>query len=704
MQISLNWINELVDIENIKLDKIIEKLTLGGFEVEEILEIQKQITLDISATANRSDSLSIQGISTEIMALLDKPVNISIYVSKSNNLKQKILKEANILTTNKDWNILSSIVIENLNDIKPPKWITQKLINSGISPENTLLDFQNYILLETGYPFIFYDLDKIKAKLNNSKFSLSISNAEKNQKFTARNGITYELDESILVTKANDLNIGIAGIIEDQEFSYSNTTTSLLIEGNIFNAAKIRQQSRHLGLRTDISIRSEKSLTSTYLIEAFYRLISLLRITNPNLKCELHSIIETTNKTVDPILLREKSIYEILGPINLSKTKQLEYLTPKIIENYLNRLNFTFAYDETNQAWEVGIPDYRTTDIGREIDLIEEIGRLHGFNNFLITLPKLHKIGVKDISYQTRKKITNCLLNLGFTELIHYSLVNETTFINNEIELVNPLVSEYSNLRISLLPNLIKTVQENLKQGNSIINGFEYGHVFLLDSQEEFYEKEYIAGIFGGFKTKLDWSNYDTNISWFEAKGKMEQLFMQLNLSIKWEPASNNLTNNLMHFSRNTDLYLDLANKTKLGVFGQINPILANKLNLPIDLYLFELNLQVIQNQLEINQLDIYKNYSLYPKIIKDISFIIDQKISFNEIKEVIYYNGTKFLIEVNLLDEYKGSSIPNKHISLCLQLIFQSKEATLQNKEIEKILTRIQNILIQKFNVIIRT
>jgi phenylalanyl-tRNA synthetase beta chain len=673
MQISLKWINELVNIEVVKLDDLIEKLTLGGFEVEEVLEVeinnQKEIVLDISATANRSDSLSIQGISTEIAALLNKPINISTYSIKSENLKQTILKNAKILPSDQDCIALISVIVENLTDTTVPKWITQKLISSGITPSNNLMDFQNYILLETGYPFAFYDFDKLNLKLNNSELNLSISTAENNEEFFATNGNKYRLDNSILLIKANQIPISIAGIIENQEFSYSDSTTSLLIEGSIFNAAKIRQQSRNLGLRTDRSTRYEKSLKNTYLIESFYRLISLLRIANPNLNCKFKTINKKIDQTPKPILLRYETIREILGPSSKLPTGKFAYIPPKNIENYLNRLNFSFVYDEIKQVWEVKIPHSRTEDITREIDLIEEIGRLHGFNNFLITLPKLKTIGTEDASYKTRKKITSCLLNLGFNELIHYSLVNEKTFLENEIKLINPLVSEYSSLRISLLPNLIKTVQENLKQGNSVLNGFEYGHIFLPDQVTKFKEKEYVAGIFGGFKTKFTWSDSEKALTWFEAKGKIEQLFNQLNLSVKWQNPYDPGINDIFHTYRNAELYL--TNNIKLGVFGQIHPILANNLNLSSEIYLFEFDVEVIQNQIKMNQLTMYKEYSSYPKIIKDISFIIRRDITFKELQETLYYNGTKFLSEINLLDEYTGESIPDQHISLCLQLIF---------------------------------
>ena len=705
MQIPLKWINELVNIETIKLDDLIEKLTLGGFEVEEILEIdinnQKQIVLDISATANRSDSLSINGISKEIAALLNQPPKISNSLLNNNEWKQNIENKTEIISIDNNWSMFLSVIVGNLTDINVPKWITQKLLSSSIVPSNNLLDFQNYILLETGYTFEFYDFEKICSELNTSEFNLSIENAKDNQTFVASNNFQYQLDNSILTVNANEIPISIAGIIEAKNFSVSETTKTIVIEGSIFKAAKIRQQSRNLGLRTDRSARYEKSLKHTYLIESLYRLISLLRISNPNLTCKLSTSKRTLEIPLEPIVLRYGTINEILGPISSSSKETSQYISPKIITDYLIRLNFQFIYNESSLTWNVEIPHSRTDDISREIDLIEEIARLHGFNNFLTTLPKIKIIGNEDTNYKTRKKITGCLLNLGLNELIHYSLVNQTTFFTNEIELVNPLLSDCSVLRSSLLPNLVKTVQENLKQKNLSIEGFEYGHVFYSDSITKFKEKEYISGIFGGIKTKLAWTSSETALTWFEAKGKIEQLFNQLNLLTYWQKCSNLNTEKLLHPFKSADIYL--ANKINLGIFGQIHPILANKLNISPDIYLFEFDIEAIESQLQMNKLTFYKSYSLYPKIIKDLSFIIRRDIKFEKIQEALYYNGTEFLSEINLLDEYRGQSIPKDHTSLCLQLVFQSDKKTLENKEIENIIKRLQLILTQKFKATIR-
>lgn len=702
MQIPLKWINELVNIDSINVSELIDTLTLGGFEVEEIIELeinnQKEIALDISATANRSDSLSIHGISKEIATLLNKPVKSSNYSTSAIEWKQQFTNSIREISNENKYSTFLALIVENVSDFTVPKWLKQKLISSGLTPTNDLTDFQNYILLETGYPLELYDFQKISLDLKRSNFEITVSEAN-NTQFTGNNDLTYALNSSNLIVKADELPLSIAGIIPNKKYSCSETTNSLLIEGSIFSAALIRQQSRNLGLRTDRSARYEKSLKDTYLLEAVFRLISLLKISNPNLVSRLHTFDQVKTPTSVPILLRYKTIKEILGPTKQSSSDKVSDITPETIANYLDRLSFEFSYSNEKLVWQVWIPHSRSEDITREIDLIEEIGRLHGFNNFLTVLPKIKTIGNEDQSYQTRKKITTCLLNLGFNELIHYSLVNNTTFKKNEVKLINPLLSDCSHLRTSLLPSLILTVQENLKQGNSFIEGFEYGHVFSGTIGTDFTEKEFVAGIYGGIKTKLTWSDSEKALTWFEAKGKMEQVFKQLNVIPSW--ISSNEVNPMFHTYRNAELYITTG--TKLGVFGQINPVLANKLGLSTEIYLFELDLEVIQNHLQTNKLALYKEYSSYPKIIKDLSFIVRQDIQFEELQKTLYLNGTKFLSEISLLDEYRGYSIPEGSTSLCFQLVFQSKEKTLENKEIETIINNLQSVLIKKFDALIR-
>lgn len=708
MKISLKWVNELIDLNQINLVQLIEKLTLGGFEVEETFTLkinnQKHIILDISSTANRTDSLSIYGISREIAALVEKPMNHSKYKLETKNWNSLIEKTTKIYKKESNCSTFLALQIQNITNQNVPNWMQEKLLSSGFVLNNNFLDFQNYIILETGYPFEFYDFQKICSKLNSNEFDLSLKKASSDDIFLASNENKYQLNDSILTLNVNQIPISIAGIINSKEFQISSSTNQILIEGSIFNAAKIRQQSRYLGLRTERSARYEKSLNITFLKEAFYRLISLLRISNPYLTCKLQTGKEIEKCFPKPILLEYSTINKILGPIQLRNKKTSGFLQFQTIENYLKRLDFKFKFNNSLLTWEVNVPNIRAEDILREIDLIEEIGRLHGFNNFVTTLPKLNRIGKYDSIYKTRKKIINCLLQSGLNELIHYSLIRKEKFLLNEIQLINPLLSDYSNLRISLLPNLIQTVSENLKQKNLQIEGFEYGHIFSYDSNKKFQETESIAGIFGGFKTKVSWSNSKTELNWFEAKGKIEQILAQLNVRTYWKPCSEKPIKKLLHPYRSAELYLDDSDSTiSFGTFGQMNSVLNNQLNFSSATYLFEFNLDIIDLQLRKNEILFYQPYSLYPKIVKDLSFVIQRNIKFENIQKFLYLNGTEFLFKINVLDEYQGDSIPKDSKSLCLQLVFQSDVKTLKNQTIENIVNKLRTLLVQKFDASIR-
>jgi phenylalanyl-tRNA synthetase beta chain len=190
-------------------------------------------------------------------------------------------------------------------------------------------------------------------------------------------------------------------------------------------------------------------------------------------------------------------------------------------------------------------------------------------------------------------------------------------------------------------------------------------------------------------------------LNWFEAKGKIEYLFKKLNLLTDWKSEILEQETNLFHPYCSGIIYL--KNKKKLGNFGQIHPITAKKLNLSPNLYLFEFNFKFIQEELEKNQLVLYQEYSIYPKIIKDLSFMLNKNISFNYLQKILYLNGSNFLKTINLIDKYSGKNIPIDQTSLCLQFIFQSKQRTLQNNEIENILNHIQTILVTKFDAKIR-
>ena len=703
MYISLEWINELVNLKKLKIEELIEKLTLGGFEVEEklVFEVNNGLktSLDISATANRADSLSIKGIAKEIKALTKQKEHELKYTVKNSDYEialEKVLNSDQSFVTCSNF---IGITVENLTNISSPTWLKEKLVCSGIEPQNNLLDFQNYILIETGYPFEFYDLNKIQEKTNRKNFNLTLKPGILNETFEASNNIDYKLNPEILILKADDQPLSIGGIISNKSVCYSDVTTSLLIEASIFNSKKIRQQSRAIGLRTERSARYEKGLNSNSFLNTLIRLLLLLKSSNPQSICKIHTASQFQKLKPFSVSLKYKNIIEILGPSILENNSESKNLTPTQINEYLKRLELNFKFESNSLTWSVEIPISRMDDLEREIDLIEEIGRLHGFNNFVTSLPNISQIGKEDFSYQIRKKLTSCFINEGLNELVQYSLVNDPSL--KSIKLINPLISDCSTLRRSLLPNLINLVSENSKQGNGMLKGFEYGHIFSTNDQAGYIEKEVVSGVFGGLKTKQDWSDSLKSLSWFEAKGKIDNLFKKLNLKVTWKNTKINLYKNTLHPYRTADLYI--KDNIYLGTFGQINPLSSYKNNISKDIFLFEFELEIIKNEFKKQKLPFYQPYSLYPKITKDLSFIVDKKVPFEQIQNTILKTETQYLKNIKLVDQYGGNPIPSHQVSLCIQLTFQSIEKTLLTKEIEKSIQSIQKYLIEAYDVKIR-
>lgn len=691
MKVALTWVNELTSTDTISLNKLVEKLTLGGFEIDNIIKTQSgkhnQITLDISTTANRSDSLSIQGISAEISALLNQPLKESEHSTRKTNWSTEFLNQTQILPDTVDCQTFFVLTVENIVDLTSPKWLKQKLFYSGLSSKDDLCDFQTYIQLETGYPIEFYDLEKIFSNLNN------------NQKFTIKLSNLNNIKEIF----ADCFPIGFAGVTCNEDVQCSNKTRKILLEGSVFNAAMVRKQSKLVGLRTDRSTRYEKSIKDSNLVEACYRLIALLRIKNPDLRCSLHTSSKTETTLLSTIRLNYKHIQDVLGPIQNFLLNKTKFISTQQVTRYLTRLKFEFEYNDVMQTWSVRIPDSRSNDISEEIDLIEEIGRLHGFDSFLTQLPKIERVGIEDKSYKTRKELTHGFLSMGLTEFTHYSLINsESQQISiSPVTLINPLLVEYSKLRESLLPSLIQASINNVKQGNLPLDGFEYGHIFFENNLTNVYEKEVVAGMFGPAKIKSTWSEPGQPLNWFQAKGRLEQFFEKLNLPISWQPVISNKQNLILHPYRSSQLVL--FETFELGIFGQINPVLAKKENVPFETYLFEFDFEIIKKFKEETIMTNVKNYYSYPKITKDLTFISPNNILFEELKKFLYINGTKFLTEIKLLDQYIGVSTPSGHESLCIQFVFQSNIETLKRKQIEKIIQNLKLALKKNFNISIR-
>ena len=711
MQISINWLNQLVNSEKININTLSDKLTLAGFEVEDILNLnifdKDDTVFDIASTANRADTLNMLGFRTEISALLDgiqeninTTLNESIQLEKINYINSGT--EFNTTNSFESCTNLIGTKISNIQVGDSPIWLKRRLLGSGMEPQNNILDIATYVMLEWGQPFHIYDSNKLEKLTNNANLNLSVRNARTDEQFVDINNLKYNLSQTNLVVCVDDTPISLAGIIGSKDTEVDNKTTSIFIEGAIFDSKKVRQSSRAIGLRNESSSRFEKTLNSELLPISYKRLIKLIKVIclDPSVKvsADKYTIYRFASLSTDlkQITLAHSCVNQILGP---TKNGGSEFLTSSEIENCFRKLKFNFSQKQSVEGtWSVDIPSYRINDLFDPIDLIEEIGRIYGFNNFLSILPNPSKIGLISGKEIFKRKLRQSLINLGLKEVVQYSLT-DLSDSKNQVEIINPLLKDYSSLRISLIPSLIKSYTTNIKATGTSLQGFEIGRVFKK-TNNQLKEFEYISGIFSKELYRNNWqlNINDKEFNWFDAKGLLQEVFEKLDLAIEWQLPETEIENDLFQLNRTSELYL---NGEKVGVFSQLHPRVALKNEILLDTFLFELDLNCLSSKQ--NKDVVFANYFDYPTIVKDIAFSVPVTTTFMSIKETIKKSSGDLLDSISLIDEYKGKQVDEGSKSLTIKLIFKSSQRTLTNTEIDQLVLNINQQLNEDLAAVLR-
>nr|YP_009730870.1 phenylalanyl tRNA synthetase beta subunit [Cladosiphon okamuranus]QAY81106.1 phenylalanyl tRNA synthetase beta subunit [Cladosiphon okamuranus] len=759
MYISLKWIQEIIGLQKLTLNKLVTRLTLTGFEIESITTKKyfesSDLILDISFTANRADVSNIRGLISEIITLftsnffletpthiralilLDSQADLGIFdvdqnfylketksknypikakINKPHLLNNKIYKISNnyklweknyslwewylqkklfkkaikTLSINDIRHSNESVIFSNLKSKKvevksSPYWIKKRLELMGFKSVNNIIDTINYVMLETGQVFFAYDLKILEDLMTTTNLTFITKPAKQNSLLKISESKTIQLNTKILTLTLNNEIISIPGFIQNYTTLVNKTTSQILLQYGVYDQKRIKKSSKILNLRTDYSIKSEKQTDLNLLEQSYLRLIHLFWtqniqfehiINNKNTFKYLGNDFSLLNRYIKQsekkIKLVYKNIKKLTGPYNHSSV-----LTASQIIKNLKLLNFKISL-QTNRNCYVDIPLARKVDIEREVDLIEEIVRVVGFNKFKPITMDNNQFGYLTKFEKLKRRLKDYFLKLGFNESVHSILVKKDS--KNQITLKNPLFNESSVLRLSLLNGLIDKVQFNQKNIGETFESFELGRIYNLLSDEKKKEIELISGIFGGQIFYSSWNGENSSISWFEAKGILETLMEKLNLSlpIYWERENHygakfhpNLTSNFF-----------IGNQ-KLGVFGQIHPILALKKNIQKKVYLFEINTEVLNRFCESQNLINYTPYSSYPISYIDLSFIVNKFIFSSEIKEIIYRLSQPLLKSISLFDYYSEAPIKEGYCSLSFKLKFQSNIRTLSNEEI---------------------
>jgi len=670
-----------------------ENLQLGS-DARPLLGLD-DVILDLTATANRADALSMVGVAREVAALtgatLTLPESPEIFIPSGEGLTVRI-SEVQACPA------YIGTVISQVRIAPSPNWLQQRLQAAGVRPINNVVDITNYILLEWGQPLHAFDRDRFKIALSDT-LTIGVRFAQSGESLKTLDGQTRSLSAIALLITANNEPVALAGVMGGEETEVHDGTQNLFLEAALFDSVAIRRSARSLGLRTEASARYERGVNQAELELACRRALSL--ITELTGGIPVNQQIADTRTTIPvssrSIELRIDRVNQVLGPIELGETTgELQWLD---IQPILTALGCQIAPSGQEQVFLVTVPPYRYRDLEREIDLIEEIARLYGYDNFCDTLPEKTEPGYLSVEQQLTRKLREAFRAAGITELIHYSLVKPGQ--ERQVVLANPLLAEYSAMRTDLISGLIDAFEYNQSQGNGCLNGFEIGRIFWQE-EEGLQEADAIAGIVSGDPTQGKWTQGGRAqpLTWFEAKGILESVFQRLGLAVEYQP---DRRDSRLHPGRTTSLWLQ---GNRLGTFGQLHPQLRLARGLPDAVYVFQLDLDVLLDWLdqEQNLTPRFCPYSTYPAADRDIAFFAPIEVTVAEFERAIALAGGDLLESVELFDQYRGEHVPAGQRSLAFRLVYRASDRTLTDEAVESVHQKVRESLVEKFRVDLRS
>ncbi len=696
------------------LDEITCETFQLGEPIDNLLGLD-DIVMELAITANRPDGMSMVGISQEVSAISGGKLKLP-------EIKVHDKKDCFVLDTSETYEQPEQEIfcISHLNQIKCktnlPKLMKDRLKLSGIKSINPIVDITNYVMLEQGQPLHAYDADKLEKLLGRQAIykDFGVRYGKNGEKLNLINGKTIDLNPDIQIVTCSNIPIALAGVIGGMETSVSSTTKNIWLESAIFLPSSVRKTSRAVGIRTDSSSRFEKGLYLQGTLNSSKRASDLIvELLNGN----EHStwVAGKIDLEVSNITLRKNYIDQVLGPLFKDSNKANileelkvkssnptintieEYLEDKLIEKKLTSIGCDIELIDI--GWIVTPPPWRCKDLTREIDLVEEIARLIGYDKFQSNLPDPISPGGLTNKQLAERELSKLLVASGLQEVTTSSLVGPSDD-GLRIGVTNPLLAETSHLRNEIWQEHLNICQRNLKAGRDSCWLFEMGKIYL-GNKEEISECSQLAGVICGNKNLNKWmkdDNYNSN-SYFYARGLLKRVFLSMKLDIKDSRLTNDL---LFHPGKAANLHLE---GKVIGSFGEIHPLISDKFDVPRNTYIFNLDLTslLMASTRTSNWIPTYKEYSTYPSMERDIAILVDKEILSADISSLIKKTDNKLLENVILIDRYVGTNIPDSKCSLTFRITYRSMEGTLTEDKIQTIHSKIINEITSKFKAEIR-
>lgn len=647
-----------------------------GMDIRDYLELDDSI-IDVDLTPNRADCLSIEGVAREV-ALLNR------LDWKTQDLKEITLDHQQVIPVQVEVSeacprYLGRLITGVDPIAKTPIWMQERLRRSGLRSLGPLIDVTNYILIELGQPLHAFDSEKIDR-------GIIIRYAKPKERLSLLNNQEVILDDDLLIIADNTKPLALAGIMGGQSSAVSDQTQSIFLECAFFSPSAIMGKSRRYGLHTDSSHRFERGVDPQLQRRAIERATELIVSIAGG---QVGPIVEVKNEDNLPrrqqILLRAERVNKVLG-IQFNSTE---------IEDILLRLGM--LVEKQQQGWLVTAPSFRF-DISIEADLIEELGRVYGYNKLPRSNLLMHvELGKDSEQKMSLDRLKDVLVDRDYQEAITFSFVDEEilkkiTPEENPIRLENPISSELSVMRTSLWAGLLLACQRNYNRQQERIRLFESGLIFL-QRDDGIQQRQRIAGLATGNLDCEQWAEKPRLIDFYDVKSDVESLLQLSRKEFRYSPGQHPA----LHPGQTAEVFS--SEGERVGVLGMLHPSLQKDFGYDNPLFLFEFDFDAIENR----ELPAFNEMSKFPQVRRDLAVIVDERISAGEILDCILQLGNNILYDIVIFDIYRGKGVESGNKSVALGLIMRDYEGTLTEPKIDAIVSQVLSRLTKTFDAKLR-
>jgi phenylalanyl-tRNA synthetase beta chain len=684
MRVSYNWLKEYVDI-GLPPEKLAGALTMSGLSIEGIEKKGSDSILEAEITSNRPDWLSMIGVAREVAAITGKRLKIP-------EVKKARTREAGGKSRTSDVKVrveekklcprYTARMIRNVKVGESPLWLKERIESAGLRPVNNIVDITNFCMFETGEPMHAFDLDKMSGR------ELVVRCALKGEKIKTIEGEEKELNGSILVIADRDKPIAIAGVMGGLNTEVTAGTKNILLEAAYFDPVSVRRTARTLGISTDSSYRFERRVDPENIICSSDRAAALIADLALGEIGEIFDIGKE-EKEKRRITLRTSRLNKVLG-LAISKRDTAAILGSLGLK----------AVSSSGDKTVFAVPSSRY-DLKDEIDLIEEVARIYGYDRIQETLPSVTgRSAGRPFNIRMEDRIREVLSSLGANEIITYGLLGKKTLTmsasagQDTVEVKNPLSAEQEAMRPDLITGMLGVVSWNVNRRSYDLKLFELGNIYRKTKAGSFKERAHLAiGVSGS--VSCGWAAPQRSANLFDLKGLLENIFSAMGVD-----GVSFLETDDRRFSRSASAAVAVKG-VRIGVAGQISGRVAKNFDIKEKIFATEIDMETLFKHIKLEKT--FRPLPRYPSVLRDISIVTDKKTENLSILSSIKESGAPALKEARLIDVYSGRQIPDGKIGLTYRLEYQDPARTLEEKDVNAAHSRILRALEEKFGAKLR-